>query len=304
MKKTVKKAPPADPIISKTEATRLVKCITPAHRASAIRSIQVHNERVVTPKDIPDTPPELPAIIPDVYVFMNNHRHSCIRVLTGRKKTHYITMEGNGVSMEVCSNENFKMDWRPWAGNTPQQTAKIYLNSFVAAHYISETARTHLEEISNTGATTQTTKEIDMTQASAQTTKTSKATKPSLKASKAATTKPSKAVVTKPAGKPTATAAKPAAKPSAKAAKPTAKAAKPSAKATKPSGYAGMKITPLFKEAEVAAREGTWTRFMICAALRSSTAEGAQKIVDANKDYAGRKMDFGWLVAKGYIAMK
>lgn len=112
-------------------------------------------------------------------------------------------------------------------------------------------------------------------------------------------TKP--AAKTQPKKPAASTKAKPAPKASSKAAaKPTANpatAAKAAAKAAAPT----TAIKPLVKPEDVTARDGTWTRFMILAALKSGSKEAAQEKIDASKEFAGRRMDMAWLVKKGYI---
>jgi hypothetical protein len=205
---------------------------------------------------------------PALAVCCNVHRNTCIRVSVGRKKTAYIPMEATGLHVVRTPHSAFNHEYTSLLVEyTPQVAAQIYLRSLAATYYISEEARTLLEEISRSGAIKATIQENAI-------------------------------MATPKANKPTTTDAK------AKGSKTPPKAAA-SAKAKKPAAqrYAGKKIKALFKPAEVGAREGSWTHFMIMAALKAPTAEAAQKTVDASKEFVGKKMDFGWLVAKGYVSL-
>ena len=141
---------------------------------------------------------------PHVAVCCNEHRSVCIRILVGRKKTAYIPMDAAGLHIVRCGNDQFRREWPTlMVEYTPQVAAQVFLRSTAATYYISEKARSHLEEISKSGTTT--VKENDMTDVSKK--QASKATKPKASAAKAA----------KPKAKPAAGASK------GKAAKPKAK---------------------------------------------------------------------------------
>ncbi len=212
---------------------------------------------------------------PVVVACCNTHRETCLRVSVGRKWTHYIQMDANGLMMSRTLNAAFRKDWIELVEFTPQQVAVRYLSSRAAAQYILAEARSLLTEIATSGTLSKLDKEHDIMK----TTKAANSKQPAAKA-KGSKTPPE--------------AAKAAAAPT----KAASKAKKPAAQR-----YAGMKIKALFKPEEVGAREGSWTHFMILAALKAANAEAAQKKVDDSKEFVGKKVDMGWLISKGYISV-
>lgn len=66
--------------------------------------------------------------------------------------------------------------------------------------------------------------------------------------------------------------------------------------------YAGKSIKVLDSDISKF-REGTWTQFMVMAALDSTTTDDAQAKVE-HSEYAGRRVDFKWLETKGIIQLQ
>jgi len=222
---------------------------------------------------IPMTDPDVPKVV----ACCNRHRETCIRVMVGRKKTAYIPLQPSGLHVIHCGHDAFNSEWSVLVEHTPQQAAQSYLSSMAATYYISEKARSILEEISLTGTYSTTIQENDMTTAN---TKSTKTTKPASKAAKPASSKASGAKGAKSDPKGTKLASKkPAtAKAQAKPAKPAAKSSKPASKASKAakpaatrSPYAGMKIKALVQE--TGAREGSIRHLLRKAVLKATDVD-------------------------------
>lgn len=118
---------------------------------------------------------------------------------------------------------------------------------------------------------------------------------PAKKSKKSVKKTPSKKASKKSEKKPSKNAAANAERKARLASKPKGE------KVARVSKYAG-KIEVLNKENP--AREGTWRKAMIDAGLKGKTTEGAQALIDAQKEYKGKKVDFAWMVAEGYIAFR
>jgi hypothetical protein len=275
---------------------KLLAKITPEHQAQAAVTLTYVPLEFDNPHYVAPT-----ADTNETAVFVNRHRNTCIRVMIGRKKVTFIPMDAEGIMVKRIGIDAFNEEWRlTLADYCPSGAAQQYLHSYAALRHISEEARTLLEEISKSGALSNTTKENTMTTTTTAATKpaATAATKPAAydknkaaagyaaATAKAPAKAPAKAAAPKPSSKAPAKAVKPAqksaskaatpAKPAAKAAKPkaTAKPAAKAAAAVKPrSDYSGKKITALTKD--TGAREGSLRHKLRLAVLKSTTADQA-----------------------------
>jgi len=69
------------------------------------------------------------------------------------------------------------------------------------------------------------------------------------------------------------------------------------------SRYKGKTIKPV-KDCQITGREGSWTARMIEIATESATTDEATATLAKDKEFSDKRMDFGWLVAKGVITIQ
>jgi hypothetical protein len=299
-----KKLPALPPLITPKEATKLSR-LSKKERVSAELNLKIEKLRKTagelhitsySEEDeqrfwgrrtfIPITD-DTPAVV----ACCNEHRETSLRLSVGRKHTTYIPMDGGGLHIKRCTNGQFRHDWSVLVEFTPQQIASRYLSSMAASYYISEQARTHLEEIVKHGAILSTTQEhTEMSD----TTKKSK-TKAATKAPAKGKTSASAAAKSSPAKTVKASAAKGTVMPATSGKAKSDNAVK---------RYAGLKVKALVKVADVTAREGTWTRAMILAGISNPTTDAGQAVIDKSKEWAGRPVNYSWLMKFGYVSVE